>query len=120
MSDSLLQDWKDAVQRRVGGLQRLCKFLVEGDGLAEKSVSGRSAGVTGLSAYARAWSPVDSMLEDGAQHRAPMTGSLVTEQCERSDVNVVISGECGRAGAIHSDGELDGLERTARTVPLLM
>lgn len=41
------------------------------------------------------------MLEDGARHRAPMTGSSVTEQCERSDENVLISGDCGRADAIH-------------------
>lgn len=38
--DSLLQDCKDTVQGRVGGLQRLCKFKVEGDGLAGNIVSG--------------------------------------------------------------------------------
>jgi len=54
-----------------------------------------------MDAYARAWSPVGSMLEDGARHRAPMTGSSVTEQCGRSDENVLISGDCGRADAIH-------------------
>jgi len=43
MSDSLLQDYKDAVQRRVGGLQRLCKLKVEGDGLAARVVSGAPA-----------------------------------------------------------------------------
>jgi hypothetical protein len=45
MSDSLLQGYKDTVQRRVGGLQCLCKFEVEGDGLAVKSVSGRPMGM---------------------------------------------------------------------------
>ena len=45
MSDSLLQDYKDTVQRRVGGLQRLCEFEVEGDGLAVKSVSGVPVGM---------------------------------------------------------------------------
>jgi hypothetical protein len=43
--DSLLQNYKDAVQRRVGRLQRMCKFEVEGDGLAGKSVSGASADI---------------------------------------------------------------------------
>jgi hypothetical protein len=43
MFDSLLQNYKDTVQRRVGGLQRMCKFEVEGDGLAGESVSGASA-----------------------------------------------------------------------------
>jgi hypothetical protein len=41
------------------------------------------------------------MLDDGARHRAPMPGSLGTEQCKRSDVNVLISGDCGQADAIH-------------------
>jgi hypothetical protein len=43
MFDSLLQNYKDTIQRRVGGLQRVCKFEVEGDGLAGESVSGASA-----------------------------------------------------------------------------
>lgn len=44
-SDSLLQDYKDTVQRRVGGLQRVCKVKVEGDGFAAKIVSGTPAGM---------------------------------------------------------------------------
>jgi len=49
------------VQSRVGGLQRLCKFLVEGDSLAAKCVSARLPRGVYMSAYARAWSPVDSI-----------------------------------------------------------
>jgi len=64
-----------------------------------------------MDAYARAWSPVGSMLEDGARHRAPMTGSSVTEQCGRSDENVLISGDCGRADAIHG-GRREVMRRT--------
>ena len=89
----------------------MCKFEVESDGLAGKIVSGAPADVVYIDAYARAWSPVGSMLEDGARHRAPMTGSSVTEQCERSDEDVLISGDGGRADAIHG-GRQEAMRRT--------
>jgi hypothetical protein len=99
MSDSLLQDYKDTVQRRVGGLQRLCKFEVEGDGLAVKSVSSVPVGMMNTGAYARAWSPVDSMLDDGARHRAPMPGvvgdrAVQEVRCKRADIRRLRTGRC--------------------------
>lgn len=113
-ADSPLQHSEDEVQSRVRVGQGLCEFLVEGEGLAGRESILRFPRHGKLIAYPRAWSPAGSMsggvaVRAGARHRAP-----VFPRWERSDVDV-ISGDCGRADAIHGGQQAQSRSRESAT-----